>query len=125
MARIWTEPFDSARHRDEMQDGSPAAGITRYYRARTLEPHEVLFVRVAGFTFQFQSVDQLRACLEYYATKLHPTSRAPIVHDGDHWESQRWFERLPLFLREEPKRQKVVAALEEALHQFTRKETGA
>ena len=95
--------------------GPPVEGLDRYWRARTLEPHEVLFVRVVGFTFVFHSVEQLRACLAFYARKIHPTSRMPF-DDGDHWERQRWFDKLPLFLREEPKRIKVVAALEEALH---------
>jgi hypothetical protein len=74
----------------------------------------VLFVRVAGFTFEFHSVEQIRVCLALYAKKLHPSIRLPI-DGGDHWESQRWFKRLPLSLQEEPKRKKVAAALEEAL----------
>lgn len=99
-------------------DGPPAQGVDLYWRAKTLEPHEVLFVRVVGFTFEFHSVEQVRACLAFYARKLHATSRLP-TEGGDRWEFQRWFERLPLFLREEPKRKKVVAALEEALHRAT------
>jgi hypothetical protein len=31
------------------------------------------------------------------------------------WEVERWFERLPMFLFKEPKRQKVVKALRKAL----------
>jgi len=38
----------------------------------------------------------------------------------DHGECERWFERLPLFLREEPKRRRVVKALQEALAVFKR-----
>jgi hypothetical protein len=34
---------------------------------------------------------------------------------GDQTETQRWYDRLPMYLREEPKRVRVVAALEEAL----------
>ena len=37
------------------------------------------------------------------------------IGGGDHWEYQRWFELLPMYLLEEPKRRKVVAALSEAL----------
>jgi len=31
------------------------------------------------------------------------------------WHSQRWYERLPLFLQEESKRKKVLKALSEAI----------
>jgi hypothetical protein len=31
------------------------------------------------------------------------------------WEIERWFERLPMYLLEEPKRRKVVKALTKAL----------
>lgn len=34
---------------------------------------------------------------------------------ADHWEVQRWFERLPMDLLEESKRVKVVKALRRAL----------
>ena len=116
MAKIWLEPFDPTRHRDMMwPDGPPAKGVDLYWRAKTLEPHDVLFVRVAGFTFEFHSVEQIRVCVAFFAKKLHPTSRLSI-EGADHWEFQRWFERLPLYLQEEPKRKKVVAALEEALN---------
>jgi hypothetical protein len=33
----------------------------------------------------------------------------------DHWEAQRWFEQLPMYLLEDAKRKKVVAALQKAL----------
>ncbi len=36
-------------------------------------------------------------------------------HAWVHWEAQRWYERLPMFLFEEPKRQKVETALKKAL----------
>ena len=89
-----------------------------HLRAPTLEPHRVVFVRVAGFTFEFHSPEQIRAALEYYARKLRPTSRLAVHmldYGGDQGETQRWFERLPLYLREEPRRRRVVSALEEAL----------
>ncbi len=84
----------------------------------SLVPREVWFVRVCSFTFEFQTMEQLEACLAYYKQKIHPTSRVPEEHFGDHWEAQRWFERLPMYLLEEPKRMKVVAALEKGLHEW-------
>src|SRR5688572_15628575 len=115
MARIWTEPFDPTRHRSRMGwDFEQPSGIARHHRAPTLEPHRVLLVRVARFTFELHSVAQLQACQVYYSAKHLPSSRMPVEtgdYGGDHSEVQRWFERLPLYLREEPKRIQVVAAL--------------
>lgn len=50
--------------------GPPAEGLDLYWRAKTLEPHEVLFVRVVGFTFECHSVEEVRVCLAFYARKL-------------------------------------------------------
>lgn len=84
----------------------------------TLAPREVWFVRVCSFTFEFQTIEELEAHLAFYRQKIHPTSRLPEPHFGDHWEAQRWFERLPMYLLEGPRRKKVVAALEKALRQW-------
>ena len=84
----------------------------------SLADRAVWFVRVCSFTFEFQTAEQLEACLAYYGQKIHPSSRVPEVYFGDHWEAQRWFERLPMYLLEEPKRKRVVAALEKALKQW-------
>ncbi len=115
MAQIWSEPYCWTKHQDQMD------GIERLPAeqrpAPTLRRRQVYFVRVCSFTFQFHSIQQLRACLDYYARKMQPSSR---LHIGaaDHWEVERWFERLPFYLRAEPKRQKVVKALKEALRTF-------
>jgi hypothetical protein len=90
------------------------------FRAPTLLQRNVYFVRVCSFTFEFHSIQQLQACLDFYSRKIQPSSRQSIGA-ADHWECERWFERLPLFLREEPKRQKVVKALREALKEFKMK----
>lgn len=121
MAKIWWEPFTGQS--GPMDEVGRPPGHQRYWRARTLEHPRVLFVRVAGFTFVFHTAEQLRVCLDFYQRKLHPSSRAPVeVATGADGEVQRvplerWYERLPLYLREEPKRQRVIAALEEATRQ--------
>lgn len=74
------------------------------------------FVDVASFTFEFQSLDQLRECLIFFRQKIHASSRQPDVKLEHCW--QRWFEKLPLWLFEEPKRVKVLAALERAHEEF-------
>ena len=96
--------------------GTPP-GIARQQKHGALEPHLVYFVQVEGFTFEFHSIDQAQACLDFYRRKIPPSSRVSTADIGsaDHWEVQRWFERLPGELRRESKRTHVVAALEQAI----------
>jgi hypothetical protein len=98
------------------------ATLARHYRNPTLETHRVVLVQVCGFTFTFHTVDEIRACLTYYLRKIHPSSRSAAaardVRIGEvAWrlEVERWYERLPLYLRKEAKRVRVVCALQEAL----------
>jgi hypothetical protein len=85
---------------------------------------EVYFVDVCSFVFEFHSLLQLQTCLAYYDRKVHSNSRANAA-GGDHWEFQRWFECLPLYLREEPKRLKVAQALRRALALFSKRSNSA
>src|SRR5450631_2111175 len=85
----------------------------------------VIVVRVASFAFRFETAEQLRECIKYYEKKTHPSSRIAAktlaVNLGEEWRKlrgwdvERWFERLPMYLLEEPKRQKVLKALSKAL----------
>jgi hypothetical protein len=91
----------------------------------SLIPREVIVVRVASFTFRFKTIEQLQECIEYYQQKTRPSSRvrgktiaAQLGEDWRKrrgWEVERWFERLPMYLLEEPKRQRVLKALSKAL----------
>jgi hypothetical protein len=116
MAQIWSEVFDPNKHGNPML---PIPGVPDDHRWRTasLQTHRVFRVRVCSFTFTFQSLEQLQACFDFYDRKIQPSSRQHLGAE-DHWECERWFERLPLFLREEPKRKKVVKALQDALKRF-------
>ena len=92
---------------------------------KVLKPTDLIIVRVASFVFRFGSVDQLKKCIEFFEKKIHPSSRisakalaADLGEDWREqrgWEGERWFERLPMYLLEEPKRQKVLKALRKAL----------
>lgn len=115
MAQIWSEAFDWTKHRDKM-DGIDSSAADQF-RAPTLIQRKVYFVRVCSFTFEFHSLQQIQTCLGFYERKIQPSSRCEIGA-ADHWECERWFERLPLFLREESKRQRVVKALRDALKKF-------
>lgn len=114
MSRHWREKLDPARHADQMTihvGGSPVEPP----RDALIEKW-VYFVEVASFTFQFHSLDQLRECLEFFKQRIHRTSRQPDIWLEHYW--QRWFEKLPRRLFKEPKRVKVVAALEAAACDF-------
>lgn len=111
MAKIWKEPFDIKRHEDHR-----FAGGRQQRQVNVREPW-AYFVKVAGFTFEFVSLDQIKECLTFYSQKIQPSSRTEIF-EPEKGQWQLWSERLPLYLREEPKRIKVVKALTEALKRF-------
>ena len=121
MARWWKEPYDPQKHGNAMPDiiGERYPSDGGHRADGGLLPEHVIFVRVARFTFLFLSLEQLRACLAYFERKLHPSSRLPIG-GADHWEVQRWFDRLPRGLMNEHKRPKVVNALRTALEEYER-----
>lgn len=94
----------------------------RYQRSGGLAPYKVCSVEVCGFEFIFHSVMQIELCLDYYSRQPQPTSRLPVHTQnlgGDHWETQRWFEKLPMFLLEKSKRPKVIAALTRAISAYS------
>lgn len=99
--------------------------IRRMDGKASLDRRHFIAVRVASFTFRFETVEQLRERLKYYEQKTRPSSQIPAktlaAHLGEDWRElrgwdvERWFERLPMYLLEEPKGQKVVKALSKAL----------
>jgi hypothetical protein len=117
MARIWKERLDPDKHVDYMRTTHIGGFTVEAVRDRLIE-RDVYFVEVCGFTFQFQSLDQITEALAYFRQKTHPSSREPGVTLEHYW--QRWYERLPQWLFEEPKRLRVVAALERAAETFGR-----
>ncbi|MBV8659887.1 MAG: hypothetical protein JO142_18870 [Burkholderiales bacterium] len=126
MAKIVIENFDQTRHSNPIWYIDSEQRV-RYERTGGLAPYRVCLVEVCGFEFTFHSTMQIELCLEYYSRQTQPTSRLPVYREnlgGDHWETQRWFEKLPLYLLEKSKRPKVVAALDRALDVY-RQEPGA
>lgn len=115
MARHWREEYDSHRHRNRMW--GPGTEVHESPDPHIV-PQWVYFVRVCGFTFEFFSTRQLQTCLRFFEERVHPSSRLPSDGSCDHWETQRWFEKLPLRLSEESKRTRVVKALQQALGEF-------
>ena len=121
MPQIVIEPYDSTRHSNPMRwiDDTQRA---RHERAPNLIPYSVCLVTVKGFTFVFHSVEQIQICLDYYRRKIHASGRLPVYTEnlgGDHFECQRWFERLPHFLLEEKTRHVVVSILQRAVTEYS------
>ncbi len=119
MARIWSEPGSGANYMLGVPKSPATEAAARVHGS--LSRSRVIFVRVCSFTFQFSCVEELRASVAFYSKKIHPSRRssevALAVRSGEvlRWEAERWHERLPLYLREEPKRVRVLAALQRAL----------
>lgn len=95
--------------------------LERYQRSGGLTDYKVCLVEVCSFQFVFHSVMQAELCLAYYSRAIHPTSMLPVYTQnlgGDHLETQRWFEKLPMFLLSKSKRPRVVAALTRAVEDY-------
>jgi hypothetical protein len=114
MARVWKEKYNCTKHRNHMfgegceVDTTPDPNII---------PKWVYFVSVCQFIFEFHSIVQIETCLKYFSQKIRPSQRMDIGA-ADHWEMQRWFEQSPQRLLEEPKRLKVMKALNKAIYEF-------
>ena len=111
MAKIWKEELDTTHHTNKMD--APVSYSPKIAGLALC----VYFVRVCSFTFEFHSIGQIKLCLEYFEKKIHPSSRIDIG-GADSWEVQRWYERLPAYLLEEPKRLLIVKALMSAIDEF-------
>lgn len=121
MSRIKIASYDPARHQNPMWYVDDVQK-QRHTRAPSLVDYKVCTVTVCSFTFLFHSTEQLALCLDYYRREHRPSSRLPVYTQnlgGDHWETQRWFETLPQYLLEKPKRAKVVKALEKAMQEYS------
>ena len=120
MPRVIIEHYDPKRHPNPMRSVDDAQS-KRFWRTPSLVDYHVCSVSVCSFTFLFHSTEQLALCLEFYRRKHHPSSRLPVYSKGfgDHWESQRWFDQLPQYLLEKPKRMKVIKALEQAMQEYS------
>ena len=83
-----------------------------------MEASCIYYVRVCSFTFSFRSVEHVQEYLDYFSQKVH-ASASDALPNAPHWERQTHFDQLPLYLFEEPKRQKVIKAFERAIKEFS------
>jgi hypothetical protein len=111
MARIFREENTGRRYGD-----APSRSLSAH--ARSLIREEFICVTVCSFTFRFQSKDEICEYISFFEKKTHPSSRLPIPEGSDsffRWHSQRWYERLPMYLQEEGKKVRVLKALRKAI----------
>ena len=102
MSRIWKEPLTEQRAKE--------------INVRT-EPECIYYIHLCSFTFVFYSLTMIQEYREYYNTKILPSRRGGSIWVG---EPQSPLNRLPLRLRNESKRHRIVKALSKALHEFCR-----
>lgn len=122
MASIKIEDFDARKHPNPMSNIDDEQS-RRHLRAPALVPYKVCLVEVCGFQFFFHSLVQIDLCLEYYRCRHQPSSRLPVYTEylgSDHGRMQRWFEKLPAYLLESSKRERVIPALERARLEYQR-----
>ena len=105
-------------------------------RSDSLHTEWNYFVHVCSFTFCFLSLPHIEEYHAYFSQKTHSSSSDIYSRpkwdymkgrqekfgfaNSHHYERQSKFDRLPLYLFEEPKRQKVVKALERAIREFSK-----
>ena len=124
--------------------------MSRHWQEQTcgnkLRPEISFLVEVCGFTFRFWSIAHLKETLAFYEQKTHPSSRLPdpawvrreaqrdpngyrkyiaAFIAAEHDVVQRWWERVPLYLQENGKRERVIKALASALKDFAPDDGGA
>jgi hypothetical protein len=120
MARIWKEKIDTEKYLD-FRSGHQRGGQMRTVPQDASGNRWVYFVRVCSFTFQFVELNHIREYLNYFSQKPLPSSgkRGGKALEP-YWRA--WHERIPMWLKEEPKRQKIVKALQRALEVFEKSE---
>jgi hypothetical protein len=99
-------------------DGRYATDLDETPRDRLIEK-SVYFVEACQFTFEFLSLRQLEIALAHFEEQHRGSTRiVGGIGAADHWEVQRWFERLPKRLERKHRRAEVAAALRDALGFF-------
>jgi hypothetical protein len=130
MARIWKVPYsrekyrESTGHWDDYVFWAEEGCVQLRSGAWVVLPPDgaqkwIYYVEVCRFTFVFLSLREICTYLDFYSEKGRGSDRwradgSPCPED----EGQNQFSRLPLRLRQEHKREKVVKALQRALHVF-------
>ncbi len=84
MSKHWKEPLDTSRHVDFMRNTTIGGQPREPARDPLIEAWSY-FVRVNGFTFEFASLEQIRACIAYCTKKV----RRPGVTLEHYWSASQ------------------------------------
>ncbi len=137
MSRYWKEPYSLIKARQlsihdregsviigDFLEGNVVSGLTDgYARQMSKSPINkwIYYVYVCRFTFAFYSLEDISRYIRYYSTKILPSRIWDSPH-CNHDLRQDTLTRLPLYLRDNSKRLRVVKALQVALAEFERQE---
>lgn len=81
--------------------------------------YPVFHVEFDGFTFQFQSLDELRVCIDTLAKKVLPTSARLSAERGTGYgPSNNWLNRLPRKVKPWRYQQRAIVYLQKSLADF-------
>jgi hypothetical protein len=117
--RLWKEKLDPTRHKDFRYTDNLPGGRSPWPSRDGLIEAWVYMVNVCSFTFQFHRLEDIQEYLDYFSQKPLPSSGksgGPALEPD--WRA--WHERIPMRLKNESKRVKVVKALERALEEFSK-----
>ena len=94
---------------------------TKTHWPNELTPSYHYYVEVCQFTFNFQTIEQIKETRDWFSQKIHKSTRLPdtLWLRAEHDVAQRWYERLPARIKKASKRARVVAALEQAVNHFS------
>ncbi len=81
--------------------------------------YPIFYVELDGFTFEFASLAEIRACIETFEKKVLPrTLDLSRMHGGGAGPNSHWLSRLPKGVKSWKYREKAVAYFQKSLDDF-------
>ncbi len=117
MSRVWREHADPKKHSDFMSNYTEG-GLPIEKSRDNLIDKWVYFVDVCNFTFQFESLEQVKEAKSYFEEKIHKSNRS-LYHPPHEHHWHPWFCKLPKGITKESKKAKVIKALNQALEKWS------
>jgi len=86
-------------------------------------PAYVYYVEVCGFTFEFLTIQDIIEVMNWFSQKIHKSTRLPDSKwlRAEHDVAQRWYEKLPAYIKKGSKRSRIIKALDEAITDLANK----
>lgn len=115
MAKYWIEKLDIKRWR------TAHGGKPREFSGQKIDNLVcpiTYCVEVCKFVFKFSSKDEIEEYIEYFSSKIHPSTKVSLGGNEDHYDAQTKFTRLPSGLKSNHNRSRVLKALERSIVEF-------